>query len=601
MIGKVGGTAIRAVDGGDVLIEDCTFRSNRAGIDTRGGAGFRSGGAIYADGVTINITRSTFENNFAFRRAGGAIAMTASSTLVIQSCVFSGNRSDSGGGGAIYSLGALTVRSSLFLRNRTSGSGGTISAEDMLTVVNSTFWGNRTENSTRGEGGAIFFANNNTISLANNIFWSNNSENSTGHDIHIEEEASTQTYANNIVPDGTDRVSGATDFTNLSGITSMTAPGDIFASIDDTDEDNFLRLASGSPAANAGSNDWIDGNNANGYSETDDATNFPDVNGLSRVDGGAVDIGAYEAMAHSLTISENTVSVGAAMETATITVTFDNGATGYEVTKGADTDYITIPEGEQTAATFNIVVGLNGGLSRMAEITVTTMGDDGIATSQTITLTQAAADHVVTLNPDALDEVPAAGATPTIRVTLDGGAQSWTVVSTEPSWAMVPTGSTTGNGMFDLTITANAMTSARTATIRVTSDGNSGKTTTTELTFTQTVAAVADHTLMLGATMPASNVPSAGGAGEDRTFTVMLGGGATGFAASSDETWATPSPTTMTGGGTITVSFDRNPTAATRTATITVKTTNPSGGDIASDTRMITQEANCCGTITQHV
>ncbi|MBF7956531.1 autotransporter outer membrane beta-barrel domain-containing protein [Rahnella victoriana] len=133
-----------------------------------------SGGAIYAnEDSSVYLINTAFTDNVA-NDYGGAIYMNGSNDrgvgdLTIINGVFSGNISEEGKGGAIYSLNnKVRLTHVLFENNQAqtsgngsngNGSGGAIDATDNTTdshgnmiITNSEFTGNQAE----GEGGAIF-------------------------------------------------------------------------------------------------------------------------------------------------------------------------------------------------------------------------------------------------------------------------------------------------------------------------------------------------------------------------------------------------------------------------------------------------------------
>ncbi|MCL2761873.1 MAG: hypothetical protein FWD36_01520 [Treponema sp.] len=79
-------------------------------------------------GGTITIRRIHFKNGRA-SNFGGAI--NSNGTLIIESCIFSGNQviGDNATGGAIYGTGIMTIKGCTFYRNSSSGSGGVISVD----------------------------------------------------------------------------------------------------------------------------------------------------------------------------------------------------------------------------------------------------------------------------------------------------------------------------------------------------------------------------------------------------------------------------------------------------------------------------------------
>ena len=110
------GGAIYDRNGAHPAIVDCEFTMNSTLLTGRGGA-------IYASGGRLDITRSAFDANEA-AVDGGAVYNHANSVAMIDSCVFSSNTSSSGGGAVyFYSSDNSTVSNCTFYRNQ-SASGG---------------------------------------------------------------------------------------------------------------------------------------------------------------------------------------------------------------------------------------------------------------------------------------------------------------------------------------------------------------------------------------------------------------------------------------------------------------------------------------------
>jgi hypothetical protein len=178
--GNVSGGAVSTQD---IVISDCTFRSNSAdgsgGISIGGGSNLvmnclfdsntaETAGAIGFGGETLSIKGTQFLNNTAHNQSGygytggGAIAFSPPSQLTIEDSTFRGNVSDIFGG-AIFIEGhggnpppnGLTVERCLFAENLASR-GGVIGADlggDItINVTNSTCSGNQASYN----GGAMY-------------------------------------------------------------------------------------------------------------------------------------------------------------------------------------------------------------------------------------------------------------------------------------------------------------------------------------------------------------------------------------------------------------------------------------------------------------
>ena len=298
-IGRGGGAHFN----GAATLTSCTFTDNRAEED---------GGAIYTEGsFTITLTDCTFTNNTA-SKTGGAVNL--SSPSILTNCTFTGNRATFSGGAA--TLSATTLTGCVFTGNRSFTSGGAVTFANTATLTNCVVAGN-TANSN---GGGVWFTRGATV--INSTFY-NNTAGANGGGMYMSDHANSVTLQNNLLV-GNSAVTGDQVFvvnTNTAraitlqhnlvtgganpmgtgqGVVYQNTPsasvteagtvtaadaGTVFVSIMASD-DNYLRLKAGSPAANAGNNDYV--NNATPPITTDLA-------GAMRIQGGTVDLGAYES------------------------------------------------------------------------------------------------------------------------------------------------------------------------------------------------------------------------------------------------------------------------------------------------------------------
>ena len=167
---------------------------------------------------------------------------------------------------------------------------------------------------------------------------------------------------------------------------------------------------------------------------------------------------------------------------------------------------------------------------------------------QTCVLTQAAAPASTSIPATATADYPA-NSTASITVTSNTG---WTASSNQ-TWAVPSPTSGSGNGTVTVTCAANPNTTTRTATITI-----GGQT----CVLTQNAAPASASILPTTAT-----VGYAANSTASITVTSNMG-----WTASSNQTWAVPSPASGSGNATVTVTCAANTTATTRTATITVAT-----------------------------
>jgi hypothetical protein len=211
-----------------------------------------TGGGINSGG-TLTVTNSTIVGNSAIGAGarGGGISNVAG-TLTVTNSTITGNASDTGGGGGIgNTAGTLTMTNSTVVGNTTATVGGGISSTGTVTLTNTLVAGNSA---------------------------------AVGPDVAA---AVTAGSANNLIGDGT-ATTGITNGVNGNRIGSRTRPiNPLFGQLGDYGGPTLtLPLLPGSPAIDAGT-----------------ATGAPatDQRGVSRPQGAAEDIGAFESQGFTLT------------------------------------------------------------------------------------------------------------------------------------------------------------------------------------------------------------------------------------------------------------------------------------------------------------
>ena len=129
---KGGGVLIAGVSNVNVTISNCTFDSNVAS----------EGGAIHAQGVTLNIANSCFNANRMLSTApdeGGGICIQDDATVTISNCSFTGNSCvGSADGGAIGVEGdntTVTITQCYFSGNSSSDDGNALYANGVSGTV----------------------------------------------------------------------------------------------------------------------------------------------------------------------------------------------------------------------------------------------------------------------------------------------------------------------------------------------------------------------------------------------------------------------------------------------------------------------------------
>ena len=253
----------------DLLITDTTFSGNTASESGGGICNFVVNGTS-----TISITASTFSGNFAGSSGGGIInasngAMGAAK-LMISNSTFSENFATDSGGGICNTIGYYVMHLN------------TIGVAS-LTITNSTLSGN----STTGRGGGIYGGSEYSfVRIKNSIIAGNSASPNvlaihSGSDIFL--YSSGRLYgSHSLIGNG----SGQTLVDGVDGnqIGTLESPVDpMFVDAENGD----YRLMANSSAVNAGDN-----------ALAVDQEGLPlevDLDGQTRIQGGAVDIGAYES------------------------------------------------------------------------------------------------------------------------------------------------------------------------------------------------------------------------------------------------------------------------------------------------------------------
>ena len=249
-------------------------------------------GAVLNDNSDPVFIGVTFDGNLG--TDGGAMTNLASTPLLIN--VKFANNGVTGDGGALHNLGGSSpyLFNVLFYNNFTtdffSGDGGAIynSGNCAPRIVNATFISNDTDarESTDGRGGAMYNAGSPVV--RNTIFWNNGAEHE-GNQIYNAGDAAADV-----------------DTSLVQGGYSAGSPNLIFSGdplIADPSGGDF-NLTEGSPALDAGGNDYLPPDTLDLDTDGDSSETLPlDLEGTPRINDNdaseetpaRVDLGAYEA------------------------------------------------------------------------------------------------------------------------------------------------------------------------------------------------------------------------------------------------------------------------------------------------------------------
>jgi hypothetical protein len=224
----------------------------------------------------------------------------------------------------------------------------------------------------------------------------------------------------------------------------------------------------------------------------------------------------------------------------TWTATVSSGATWCTLTKNNDTGNGTI--------TVNVAEN-----PKVATRTATVTVKSGTLT-KTITVTQAAAAPTLEVDKTTINAAVNSGNYP---ITVNSNS-TWTAnISSGATWCTLTNNNATGNGTITVNVAENLMAFTRSATVTVTSG-----TLTKTVAVTQAAAALVLNVdkITIDAAAGTNNYPIT--VTSNATWTATVSSGAT---------WCTLTKNNDTGNSTITVNVAANPTVATRTATVTVK------------------------------
>jgi len=273
--GSAGALYLNTKVGNIVNISDCSFTSNTSALTPKSTTG--GGGAIWIGAGTHNIDHCTFTNNTATVSHGGAILVSANTgTVKISNSVFTGNTTPQYGSSLMLTYSA-TVNNCLIYGNKGANAlyVGSISGVGSVGTINNTTFASNTNTAGTTPVG-IYMSSPGTGVFTNCLFYNSGTNPlSGGATPGITycgfESTVTQTYAtaNNCI-----NTIGATSFADAAN--------------------NDYHLVAGSTARDAGT--------------TVTACN-PDLGGMSRPQGSAYDMGAYELDATTAVVNATDLSL----------------------------------------------------------------------------------------------------------------------------------------------------------------------------------------------------------------------------------------------------------------------------------------------------
>jgi hypothetical protein len=278
--------------GGGLSINGGTVNINRSTFDNNGTTG---GGSAIANGNgTLNLTDCTFTANSS--GGGGALGAISNNTgnTNITNCTFSGNSAGRGGALVSFGSGTVTVNNSTFTGNSaTLGGGGAIAFFSGTTNLNNcTITGNMAVNSPNGGAGGISNLGSGTMNVRSTIVALNSA---TGFSVFQDVSGAYVSQGFNLIG----KTNGSTGFTAATDRTGTeTAPLD--PKLDPNGLQNnggptkTVALLFGSPAIDKGTRTGLPGNLVTDQRGTGFARTFDDTSVPSATGGDNTDIGAFE-------------------------------------------------------------------------------------------------------------------------------------------------------------------------------------------------------------------------------------------------------------------------------------------------------------------
>jgi len=221
---------------------------------------------------------------------GGALSGGGDDQAV--NCRFIGNISDLCGGSVYNSpKGSLTMVNCAFTGNESEHQGGAIRSDDNLTLINCSIVGNRIDEQGSSYGGGGVYANGQLIAV-NTILWDNLAPNGSVQQAHQIELGPTPRVmmTNCCVMGWTGSLGGIGNHGNDPRFVDADGPDNIYGTADDNP-----RLLPNSPCIDSGNSAVLPPDQFDLDEDGNTTEPLPiDLDGLPRVVGANVEMGAYE-------------------------------------------------------------------------------------------------------------------------------------------------------------------------------------------------------------------------------------------------------------------------------------------------------------------
>lgn len=236
-----------------------------------------AGGGIHSLFGLPTIRDCVFRDNYSIFQ-GGALRIAqafddGSEPAVVDRCAFYGNRTQavggSGGGAMEAANTTIIISNSIFAGNVSDLQGGAIVNNADMTVTNCTIFANEAANLAGG-----IYNNSADLTVLNSILWGNTSSSSVTEREQFFQFAGERRFEHCLI-EGLDALAGNDNIGAAPQFVDMAGADGVAGTVDDD-----LRFSAGSPAIDAGDDMFVEGE--------------LDIDGLLRIAGPRVDIGAHE-------------------------------------------------------------------------------------------------------------------------------------------------------------------------------------------------------------------------------------------------------------------------------------------------------------------